>query len=374
MCDHRYPNTRKNQELKEKTGKMFIDLIFNQEYLGMYILTFLEGKRGKEWCNPEVAAANGHLHIVQHLNRLGRKCNIWGWCKAAANGHVHILEWLVLNGVWFNFGIHNVCLLKQEIPERKKQIVVEFLISVGATDTARIGADVCAERGQLGLLKVLHKAGYPCNFRGAFKAALGGHISVVEWLVCDTEIFNNFVWRRNIIEKARAARFSRPVEYLLTLQDKKHALLIHASLGGNVNVVEFLLSQSGYRCSVGLKMGTDQGLLKEVTMDAHSSSEDIDCTSSCADLAAKHGYLHILEFLYTKGIKCSYGMADESSPMLSTQPIRMGANVVQWLMAENVDLSAGPRRKLHIDSDCTCACFECGCLEELASRRRKYSA
>jgi hypothetical protein len=74
----------------EIIGKRFLfELLFSAGDVGEFILTFLPGKKGKEWSHSNKAAAAGHLHIVTWLWKKGIRTDRSGANAAAAGGFLH---------------------------------------------------------------------------------------------------------------------------------------------------------------------------------------------------------------------------------------------------------------------------------------------
>ena len=79
----------------EMIGRRFLfELIFSGGEVGEFILTFIPGKKGKEWRCGNAAAVAGHLHIVKRLWQKGIRCNRIGANAAAAGGFLHVVKWL----------------------------------------------------------------------------------------------------------------------------------------------------------------------------------------------------------------------------------------------------------------------------------------
>ena len=85
----------------ELIGRRFLfGLIFSGGDVGKHILTFIPGKKGKEWEDGNEAACSGHLHLVKWLWEKGIRSDHRGAESAARNGHLVTLKWLHKQDIW----------------------------------------------------------------------------------------------------------------------------------------------------------------------------------------------------------------------------------------------------------------------------------
>lgn len=87
-------------------------------------------------CGANLAASNGHLHVVRKLRANGMHCTDLGADCAASDGHVHVLEDLAQHGIY----------------------------------CTTAGADNAATYGHLHVVKYLYKHGIRCTPGGECKA------------------------------------------------------------------------------------------------------------------------------------------------------------------------------------------------------------
>jgi len=146
----------------------------------MDTLQFLHYNR-REGCTIDAmdgAARNGHLDVAVWLHENRREgCSYNAMDGAARNGHMHIVKWLHENQI--NRG--SLFALYNSLKMGHKDIFM-YLHENGYRDRVYYCAEEAAARGYLDVIKILHEHKYKFTKRVMTRAAIGGHIDVLNWL------------------------------------------------------------------------------------------------------------------------------------------------------------------------------------------------
>ncbi|EQC34165.1 hypothetical protein SDRG_08373 [Saprolegnia diclina VS20] len=192
---------------------------------------FSRGKAAAQWCDGDLAAALGHVYLLEHLPAL--LLTPVAMEAAAANGHLAVVQWVH----WNRPETRSSCAILYAA-ENNHLHVVSWLHAHAYTDALAI--DAAAAAGHLDMVQWLHVHGSPrgCSVRAMDQAAEKGHLEVLQWLHvhrregCTTDAF----------DYAACAGHLTIVQWLATHRHEgctKKALL-YAAFNGHLDVVEFV--------------------------------------------------------------------------------------------------------------------------------------
>jgi hypothetical protein len=249
----------------ELIGRRFLfGLIFSGGDVGKHILTFIPGKKGKEWEDGNEAACSGHLHLVKWLWEKGIRSDHRGAESAAGNGHLVTLKWLHKQDIW--------C-------------------------TTR-GADDAAVYGDLVILKWLDKQDIRCSFLGANYAAEGGHLETLKWL---HEQHEDYITSHTTAYAASGGHFEI-LKWIHQQGIRCDAYTAHSAVRrGHMEILKWL-HQQNIKCDA--KDANTAACFGHFEILQWLHQQDIRCNAEGANDAARHGHLEVLQWLFEEGIWC----------------------------------------------------------------------
>ena len=132
--------------------------------------------------NPEAAAENGNLDILQFLARRGVPMSVDVANAAATNGHFHILNWLESMGILPDVNGANEAILNAGGIKSLNWLEQRGILPNidGANDAA--GLNDSGAPGDVETLNWLEQRGILPDVRGANAAAREGDVNILNWL------------------------------------------------------------------------------------------------------------------------------------------------------------------------------------------------
>ncbi|OQR94495.1 hypothetical protein ACHHYP_20058 [Achlya hypogyna] len=169
--------------------------VLTNDDLFLVTSAFAQGTALARWTDGDLAAALGHLYVLQHSPCL--RFTAGAMDAAAANGHLAVVQWLMAHRPE-DRSPHAMA----AAAENNQLAVVAWLHAQGLGSRAAMdGAagrghlamlltagdmDAAAEKGHLGVVQWLHAhRAEGCTTAAMDYAACGGHLDVVRWLAAE---------------------------------------------------------------------------------------------------------------------------------------------------------------------------------------------
>ncbi|GLE04940.1 hypothetical protein PINS_up013921 [Pythium insidiosum] len=240
----------------------------------------------------DVAAANGHLEVVQFLHEHSAEGgSIAAMDGAARHGHLAVVEFLdshrdegCTTAAMDDAAAHGHLEVVKYLHERRSE---------GCTTAAM---DLAAEHGHLDVIKFLHTNRHEgCTTSAMDGAASRGHLEVVRFLHehrdegCTVAAMNRAATNGHldVVRFLQAHRTEGATERAMD----------GAAAHGHIEIVRFLHETRDEGCTeVAMDEAASKGHL-EVVRFLHERRDE-GCTASAMDGAAGHGHLAILQFLH----------------------------------------------------------------------------
>lgn len=321
------------------------------------------------------AVKNGHFDIIQFLwesDKFITRGHVDNICGCAArHGRFEILKWLYVNGC--KIGPHTLA----EAAEGGHLEILEWLRIKGCVWTVNGEAytyhNACleaAKHGHIDVLKWLRNPlnadGFEWNVNTLAGAAENGDLDILEWI--NTEFNGDAPWNENCFAYAVLSLGERsgtdPVKYLDTLKWlRKHGCpwdfntCAFAAGNGHIEILEWLIiegcpwndeiyahaAQSGHlNILIWLDKNSDilnknrlSHLKHDMMIQTDNDRINVDRidVARCAKLAAMHGHLEILKWLYC--IDPSECLKELVADVCSRAAEKGWLNMLKWLKEHN---------------------------------------
>ncbi|OQR90251.1 hypothetical protein THRCLA_09393, partial [Thraustotheca clavata] len=260
------------------------------------IQSFNDGKRLVDWTDGELAMKFGYLFLVIHAQKLEFP-NENAIDVAAAHGHLELVQWLHRNPqfTWTGSPAAIDCAALGGYEDLVRWLVLNR--SDGCTSEALSNA---AAGGHLNILKFINEEyqDIPIPAGSYHEAAENGHVNVLKWLpwnfvkndengpscLMDSAAKNGHIKVAEFLEKINAVESMKAMDY--------------AAEGGHLEMLKWL-HERGYQSisTDAMNWAANCGHL-EVIKYLHEHREE-GCTTDAADFAAENAFLDILKWLFT---------------------------------------------------------------------------
>ncbi|KDO33188.1 hypothetical protein SPRG_02000 [Saprolegnia parasitica CBS 223.65] len=193
---------------------------------------FSRGKAAAQWRDGNLAAALGHVYLLEHLPAL--LLTPAAMEAAAANGHLAVVQWIHSNRPETRSPCAMLC-----AAENNHLHIVSWLHAHAYPDA--LAMDAAAAAGHLEVVQWLHavvRSPRSCSVRAMDQAAEKGHLDVLQWL----HLYRREGCTTDAMDYAACAGHLGIVQWLAAHRREgctKKALL-YAAFNGHLAVVQFL--------------------------------------------------------------------------------------------------------------------------------------
>lgn len=153
---------------------LLLSIFFLQD-INSVVQSFLPGKLGKEWNNPDEAAKAGHLHLVQALEKKGIMCTSQGIDWAVEFQREDIFNYLC------DKGISTTDIAMQEVALNGNINILRKMLQMNTPFKNR-HADLAASNGHIQAVALFYQYRIKCSYNGANYAAGKGYINMLKFL------------------------------------------------------------------------------------------------------------------------------------------------------------------------------------------------
>jgi hypothetical protein len=275
----------------------------------------------------DLAAMNGHLHILQHLKKyMNILCTDEGANAAAQNNHKHILEYLLLDNIKCN------TLTANYLAKLGNLELICILRDKYDIHCDSFGANWAAQNGNINIIINLKENGIICNEYGLSFAINNNYIDIIHYIryqcniLYDIEMLNDSVKVNNIdlmyeiintdilptVETALfAASFGR-LDVLKYLKLKFNIICNEegpdlAAENGHLHIIRYLGEiDQNYGTTYSVDCAARYG---HIHIIQYLQLHNIICDSVGADYAAWNGHLDVLMYIYSNSdVRCDHGL------------------------------------------------------------------